>query len=263
MAASKRSAPSGPSRTGAQTGERAKPATSRAKPPTPQSGAASGGAAARPGGGVAGKRLEAPLLDGAGKAAKTLTLERSVFGSEVKPHLVHEAVRAELNAARAGTRGGKSRGEVAGGRAKPWRQKGTGRARAGTIRAPHFTGGGLAFPPQPRKFEAKVNRKARKAALRAALTSHTSGGTLGVIGESAFDGEPSTRRAAGLLGTWGKALPTLVVTSAGEETLAKSFRNLARVVVVTPAEVEVSAVVWARSVLVTQEALEAVQGRAS
>jgi len=104
---------------------------------------------------------KAPVLGGSEKEA---SLEASVFAAEVKPHLVHEAVRAEMNAARAGTRGAKSRGLVAGGRSKPWRQKGTGRARAGTTRAPHWTGGGAAFPPVMRSFEVKVNRKARRAA---------------------------------------------------------------------------------------------------
>src|SRR3989442_7507758 len=90
---------------------------------------------------------KAPVLDASGKKAKDLTLEASVFGADVKPHLVHEAVRAEFNADRAGTRAAKSRGLVSGGRSKPWLQKGTGRARAGTVRAPQFTGGGVAFPP--------------------------------------------------------------------------------------------------------------------
>ncbi len=102
---------------------------------------------------------KAPVLDKAGKEAKSLSLEEAVFGAEVKAHLVHETVRAEQNAARSATRGGKSRGMVAGGRAKPWRQKGTGRARAGSIRAPHWTGGGMAFPPNDRNFQVKVNRK--------------------------------------------------------------------------------------------------------
>src|SRR5256886_9593107 len=95
---------------------------------------------------------KAPLLDGGGKASKQVTLEAEIFGADLKPHLVHETVRAELNARRAATRGGKGRGLVAGGRSKPWRQKGTGRARAGSIRAPHWTGGGLAFPPGGRNF---------------------------------------------------------------------------------------------------------------
>src|SRR3954471_20447596 len=92
-------------------------------------------------------------------AGSDVTLSEEVFAAEVKPHLVHETVRAELNAQRAGTRAAKSRGLVSGGRAKPWRQKGTGRARAGTTRAPQWTGGGVAFPPTPRSFDGKVNRK--------------------------------------------------------------------------------------------------------
>ena len=104
-----------------------------------------------------------------------------MFAAEVKPHLVHEAVRAEQNALRAGTAATKSRGLVSGGRAKPWRQKGTGRARQGTIRAPQFTGGGHAFAKVPRTFVQKVNRKAAKAALRAAFASHASAGTLAIV----------------------------------------------------------------------------------
>src|SRR5687767_1836038 len=123
--------------------------------------------------------VKAPLL-GASKA-KEVSLEAEVFGADLKPHLVHETVRAEMNAARAGTRGGKSRGLVAGGRSKPWRQKGTGRARAGTTRAPQWTGGGMAFPPNNRNFEVKVNRKARRAAFRSALSDHAKAGTFAVL----------------------------------------------------------------------------------
>jgi large subunit ribosomal protein L4 len=205
---------------------------------------------------------KAPLLDASGKAGKQVSLEEAVFSAEVKPHLVHQAVRAELNAARAGTRGGKSRGLVAGGRSKPWRQKGTGRARAGTTRAPHWTGGGLAFPPTTRSFAVKVNRKERKAALRAALSAHAQAGTLALVDGAAFD-EPSAKQAAALADAWGKERPLVVVATDEEQTVVKSFRNLDRVQVVTPAELEVAAVVWARSLLVTQTALEAVQGRAS
>ena len=195
-------------------------------------------------------------------SSKTVALEEGVFGAEVKPHLVHETVRAEQNAARAATRGGKSRGLVAGGRAKPWRQKGTGRARAGTTRAPHWTGGGMAFPPNNRNFDVKVNRKARKAALRGALSAHAQGDTLGVLDASSFDG-PSTKTALELLSSWGKDLPVLVVAQEDEVALIKSFRNLDRVAVTVPAELEVQQVVWARSLLVSEGALEHVQGRAS
>jgi large subunit ribosomal protein L4 len=204
---------------------------------------------------------KAPLLDAAGKKAKDVTLEESVFAAEPKPHVVHETVRAEMNADRRGTRAAKSRGLVSGGRSKPWRQKGTGRARAGTTRAPHWTGGGVAFPPTPRDFEVKVNRKTRRSALRGVLSEHAANGTIGVIDASSFS-EPSTRTAAGMLDKWGKDLP-LVVVASDEENVVKSFRNLDKVVVTSPGELEVAALVWARSVLVTEGALELVNAKAS
>ena len=203
---------------------------------------------------------KAPVLRGGGKSAGVVTLDGGVFGAEIKAHLVHEAVRAEQNALRAGTRAVKSRGLVAGGRSKPWRQKGTGRARAGSTRAPHWTGGGVAFAPRT-SFGGKVNRKERKAALRAALSAHADEGTFGVLADDSLDA-PSTKTAAALLDTWGKRTPLVVVAQEEQDAITKSFRNLDGVVVVTPGELEVSALVWARSVLVSEGALEAVQGRA-
>ncbi len=179
----------------------------------------------------------------------------------MKPHLVHEAVRAELNAQRAGTRGAKSRGLVSGGRSKPWRQKGTGRARAGSTRAPHWTGGGVAFPPLMRSFAVKVNKKALRAALRGALAAHAQAGSLALVDGSAWE-TPSTKSALAVLDTWDKPLPLVLVVGDDEEVLAKSFRNLDRVVVVTPGQLEVAAVVWAQSLLVSQAALEGVEARA-
>ena len=204
---------------------------------------------------------KAPVLDATGKKSKDLTLDESVFGADVKPHLVHEAVRAELSANRAATRAVKSRGLVAGGRSKPWRQKGTGRARAGTTRAPHWTGGGVAFAVRT-SFGGKVNRKERKAAFRAALSAHADEGTFGILADDSFD-EPSTKEAATLVEAWGKATPMIVVAKEEQEAIAKSFRNLNDVQVVTPSEVEISALVWARSLLVSEAALELVKGRAS
>jgi len=200
--------------------------------------------------------VKAPVLGG----KSDVSLDEAVFGAEVKAHLVHEAVRAEQNAKRQGTRAAKSRGLVSGGRAKPWRQKGTGRARQGTIRAPQFTGGGVAFPPTPRSFDVKVNKKALKAALRSALSDHAQAGTVAVV-DGGFDA-PATKQAAQLLADWGQETPTLVIVSEDEAALAKSFRNLDRVVVTVPSELEVTQVVWARSLLVSQNALDAVQGRA-
>jgi large subunit ribosomal protein L4 len=202
--------------------------------------------------------LKAPLVGGKGD----VTLDEGVFGAEIKPHLVHEAVRAELNEARQGTRGAKSRGLVSGGRSKPWRQKGTGRARQGTTRAPQWKGGGVAFPPTARSFDVKMNKKAQRAALRSALSDHVQAGTIGVVSDDVVE-TPSTKQAVDLLKGWGQNTPLLVVVNDDQEALVKSFRNLDRVIVTVPSELEVSAVVWARSLLVSQAALEAVQGRAS
>jgi len=202
---------------------------------------------------------KAPVLGG---TKKEVSLDAAIFGVEPKPHLVHEAVRAELNARRQGTRAAKSRGLVSGGRAKPWRQKGTGRARQGTIRAPHFAGGGVAFPPSPRSFEVKVNKKAARAALRSALSDHAQAGTLGVLDGSKFDAA-STKSAAAVLAAWGQSTPTVLIVTEAEETLIKSFRNLDRVLVTIPAEVEVAEIVWARSLLVSEAALPLVQARAA
>ena len=202
--------------------------------------------------------MKAPVLNGKSQ----VTLDDAVFGADVKPHLVHEAVRAELNEHRQGTKAAKSRGMVEGGRAKPWRQKGTGRARQGTTRAPQFKGGGVVFPPTPRDYSVKVNRKAMKAALRSALSDHAQAGTLALVDAGEFT-VPSTRMAVDLLKSWGQQTPTVVVVGEEEEALAKSFRNLDRVLVTVPSELEVTQVVWARSLVVSQAALDAVQGRAS
>ena len=205
---------------------------------------------------------KAPILDASGNRSKDLTLEASVFGAEIKPHLVHETVRSELNSRRAGTRGAKSRGLVSGGRSKPWRQKGTGRARAGTTRAPHWTGGGVAFPPVSRSFEVKVNKKVRRAALRAALAAHAQGQTLAVLADGAFADAPSTRQAAELLAEASLELPLLLIAEPEQEAVVKSFRNIAGVFVVSSAETDVAELVWARSVLATETALQRLEVRA-
>jgi large subunit ribosomal protein L4 len=204
---------------------------------------------------------KAPVLDASGKKSKDVTLEAAVFGAEVKSHLVHETVRAELNARRAGTHAAKSRGLVSGGRSKPWRQKGTGRARAGTTRAPHWTGGGVAFPPTPRSYDVKVNKKVRRAALRAALSAHAGEGTLGVVPDDVFEA-PSSRTASELLHSWGKDFPVLIIAEDEQENVIKSFRNLAGVYVVSAAATEVAELVWARAVVATESALQKLEGRA-
>ena len=147
----------------------------------------------------------APVLGGG-----TVTLDATAFEARFNMPLVHEAVRAELNARRRGTASTLTRGKVSGGGAKPWRQKGTGRARQGSIRAPHFAGGGTVFGPTPRSYTVKVNRKARRAALRSALSVHAQRDSLAVFDASVFDA-PSTSQAASLLADWGADSPTLVL----------------------------------------------------
>jgi large subunit ribosomal protein L4 len=201
---------------------------------------------------------KASVLDASAKKAKDVTLDEGVFTAEIKPYLIHEVVRAESAAARSGTQASKSRGLVAGGGAKPWRQKGTGRARAGTSRGPLWTGGGHAFRLTPRSYILKVNRKARKAALRSALSRHVSRDSLAVLGATAFE-EPSTKAAVGFMNAWGKELPLLVVVQPEEVAVARSFRNIPRVLVLAPAELEVGALIWARSVVATESALDRIQ----
>ena len=208
----------------------------------------------------AAKALRAPLLV-PGKASGEVSLSSAVFAVETKPHLLHQTVRAELAAARQGTRGTKRRGLVAGGRSKPWRQKGTGRARQGTTRAPQWTGGGVAFAPVMRSFEFKVNRKERRAALAGALSAHARRGSLAVIDGTALT-EPSTKSALALLAGWQHELPLLIVTQPDEEALVKSFRNLPRTLVIPSTEIEVAAIVWARSLLVSEASLPLVQAKA-
>jgi large subunit ribosomal protein L4 len=204
--------------------------------------------------------LTAPIYGQKGSSTEH-QLDDAIYGVEIKAHLVHEAVRAESNARRAGTAQTRSRGMVSGGRSKPWRQKGTGRARQGTIRAPQFEGGGHAFAKVPRTFEQKVNRKVVKAALRSALASHANAGSLALIDAAAFDA-PSTALAKSVLDGFGAERPVVVVCTEDEQVVARSFRNLDRVAVVQPTELEIGAVVWARTLVVSQAALPTVEARA-
>ena len=159
------------------------------------------------------------------------------------------------------SRGAKSRGLVSGGRAKPWRQKGTGRARAGTTRAAQFTGGGHVFAKVPRSFDVKVNRKAAKAALRSALAAHVQGSSLALIDGASF-GEPSTKAGKAVIDTAGLKTPIVIVLTEEETAVAKSFRNLQRVAIVDPAELEVGAIIWANSLVVSEAALPLIETRA-
>jgi large subunit ribosomal protein L4 len=198
---------------------------------------------------------KAPKLGGG-----SVTLDQGAFEARFNMPLVHETVRAELAARRRGTAATLTRGMVSGGGAKPWRQKGTGRARAGSSRSPLWTGGGTVFGPTPRHYTFKVNRKERRSALRAALSLHAERGSLAVFDASAFEG-PSTAQAVGLLSDWDPAAPTLVVLDAEEAAAGKSFRNIARVEPLPVADVGVADVIGAASLLVSEAAMPALVAR--
>ncbi len=199
---------------------------------------------------------DAPVLGGTGK----VSLDGEIFGARLNRTLIHESVRAELNAKRQGTAATKTRGEVRGGGAKPWRQKGTGRARAGSSRSPIWTGGGTIFGPEPRHYLSKVNRKERRAAMRSALSVHADRGSVAVLDVKSFE-TPSTKAAGALIGGWKAEGPVLVVLGADEGQAALSFRNLPDVTVLPAAEIGVADVVRAGRVLASESALAELTGR--
>jgi large subunit ribosomal protein L4 len=199
---------------------------------------------------------DAPILGGTTK----LKLDEAIFGEGLNKSLIHESVRAELNARRRGTAATKTRGLVSGGGAKPWRQKGTGRARAGSSRSPIWTGGGVTFGPQPRSYTFKVNRKERRAALRSALSLHADRGSLAGVDPAAF-AAPSTKQAAKMLKDWGSTSSVLVVVGADEANIALSFRNIDRVNVLAASEAGVADIVNAARLIVSQLGLDELSGR--
>jgi large subunit ribosomal protein L4 len=200
---------------------------------------------------------EAPTLGGGSAVA----LDDVAFGARFNGPLLHESVRAELAARRRGTAATKTRGMVSGGNSKPWRQKGTGRARAGSTRSPIFTGGGVVFGPHPRSYVFKVNRKERRAALRSALSLHAQRGSLAILDATPFD-TPSTKAAAALLDAWGEPRSTLVVVTGEQRGAALSFRNIDRVSVLVPSSVGCADLVGAASLLCSASALDELTERA-
>jgi large subunit ribosomal protein L4 len=199
--------------------------------------------------------LTAPTLGGTAKAK----LSDDIFGLERNDALVHEVVKAELAARRQGTHETKTRGRVRGGGAKPWRQKGTGRARQGTTRAPQWAGGGVVFGPHPRNYTGKVNRKAHLKAIRIALSAHAADGTLATL-DAAKLAEPRTRVAAELVAGWRSERPLVIVIASGEDAVNRAFRNLERTHVVEVGVVETADLVWARSLIVTKAAQAVLEG---
>jgi len=201
---------------------------------------------------------KAPVLGKSGKA----DLPQELFAEPFHQSLVHETARADLAARRRGTASTLTRSEVSFTGAKAWRQKGTGRARAGSLGVPNRYGGGVAFGPKPRRYDVKVNRKARRKAMRAALSVHAERGSVAVLDASAF-AEPSTKAAATALEKWDARRPTLVVLEAEETGTLKSFRNIDRVTVAEVGAIGVADVIGAASLVLSEQALERLQGRLS
>jgi large subunit ribosomal protein L4 len=194
-----------------------------------------------------------------GKMAKA-DLPEELFTEPFHQSLVHETARADMAARRRGTASTLTRGEVSFTTAKAWRQKGTGRARVGTLGVPNRFGGGVAFGPKPRHYTVKVNRKARRKAMRAALSVHAERGSVAVLDPTAFE-TPSTKAAAEALTKWGARRPTLVVLDAEETGALKSFRNIARVEVAEVGAIGVADVIGAASLAISEKALEKLRER--
>jgi large subunit ribosomal protein L4 len=201
--------------------------------------------------------VKVPIL---GKQAKA-DLPQALFSEEFHESLVHETARADLAARRRGTASTLGRGEVSMTTAKAWRQKGTGRARAGALGVPHRRGGGVAFGPKPRKHTVKVNRRARRRALRSALSVHAARGSVAVLDAAAFEAS-STKTAAQSLQKWGAARPTLVIVDPDETAVMQSFRNIPRVGVLPASAAGVADVIGAASLIVSERAVAVLEARA-
>ena len=199
-----------------------------------------------------------PVVDVAGKRVAERDLPAELFEAKVSVPLMHQVVVAGMASLRSGTHATKTRGEVSGGGRKPWRQKGTGRARQGSIRAPQWSGGGVSHGPQPRDHSMRVNKKMKRGALRSALSDALASGKLAVVDRLGFE-EPKTRRAAEVieaLGLEGRILLVLPAPS-GDGAVEKSFRNLPQVRIAYVRSLGVYEVIAADRVLFTQESLDA------
>lgn len=201
--------------------------------------------------------IKASLFTADGSSKGTVNLDPEIFGIEPNMAVLHQVVTAQLAAKRAGTASTKTRAEVRGGGAKPWRQKGLGRARHGSIRSPIWVGGGVAHGPKPRDYSQRTPKKMKKLALRSALSARASEGAVLVV-DSIDWTEPKTRQAKGLLEAMGADTKTLIVLSPTDAVAAKSFRNLSQVSVIQPGHVTAYDVLAADRVVFTNHTVSSV-----
>jgi len=199
------------------------------------------------------------IKDVKGKKVDTAELADGVFAIEPNTFAMHQVVRSQMAARRAGTHDTKTRGEVRGGGKKPWRQKGTGRARQGTIRAPQWAGGGVVFGPHPRSYAFKVPNKVVKLAMRSALSAKLADEAVYVIDDFGFD-KPSTKAAAAVLGTLGIERKVTIVVANDDINALLSFRNIPKARVITASEANTYDLVDNTAVLFTKPALTWLEG---
>jgi large subunit ribosomal protein L4 len=199
------------------------------------------------------------LKDVEGKEVGEVTLSDELFGMEPNPHAVHQVVRAQRAAARAGTASTKTRGQVRGGGCKPWRQKGTGRARAGSIRSPIWKGGGTVFGPTPRDYSFRVPRKMRRLAFRSALSAAAREDRITVVEDFSLD-EPSSRTVNGIIDRLGLGGSVMVVVAVDDLNVEKSFRNISGVETFLPGEINTYDILRFDNLVFLKGALDTLQG---
>jgi len=206
-------------------------------------------------------KVTAALYNSAGERVGEVALDPAVFGIEPNVAVMHQVVTAQLAAARSGTADTKTRGEVSGGGKKPWRQKGLGRARQGSIRSPQFRGGGTVFGPHPRSYRQRTPKKMRRLALHSALSARAAEGQVKVV--ESFDwAEPKTKQAVGLLKAMEVSGKALVVLGKGDEVAVRSLGNLPQVVLTGPGRLATYDVLWADTLIFTRETVGMAGGTA-
>jgi large subunit ribosomal protein L4 len=203
--------------------------------------------------------LKAPLFSADGSTKGEVSLDVTVFGVEPNIPVMHQVVTAQMAGARSGSASTKTRAEVRGGGRKPWRQKGLGRARHGSIRSPQWTGGGVAFGPKPRDYGQRTPKKMKKLALRGALSARASESEIKVI--DTFDWPvPKTKSAKALLEAIGAGRKILLVLGSGDSVAELSFRNLPNILTCDAGHLTTYDVLWAETIVFTSETLGAITG---
>jgi len=201
--------------------------------------------------------MEVPVYDMEGRQVSTVSLAEEIFGVVPNEHLVHMAVVWHLANQRQGTQSAKTRGEVRGGGRKPWRQKGTGHARQGSIRAPQWKGGGVVFAPKPRDYSFKLNKKERRLALKSALASRVEAGKFVVLNELKFD-EIKTKKFVDLMQKL-DVQKAMFVLDTHDKIVERSARNIPNVFTTIPQNLSTYAVMKAGKVVVTLDALKTIE----